>query len=146
MIRKKLKWDLYSFIGLIGLIFVINRGVGFEGSNTASEEKAPIVNTKNQEEPKPQKPDVDVLRVSGTPNIPFSCAVMHGDMRQTTVDGRVPMDIKLEDMDSFGATSENSCQQSGAQGLLKVELIVDGKVVNSNETKAQYGIATVGNL
>jgi hypothetical protein len=70
---------------------------------------------------------------------------MHGDMRQTTVDGTVPMNIKLENMNDFAATSENSCQKSGARGFLKVAVVIDGKVVNTNETSAEYGVATVGN-
>ncbi len=48
-------------------------------------------------------------------------------------------------MGEWGAVSENSCQKTGAEGVLKVEIVIDGKVVNSNETSAEYGVATVGN-
>jgi hypothetical protein len=139
--RRLLKWLAYAFVGLV-LLVVLAAVLAPSEPPSVAENPPDDSKAGAKEEPKPQP---DVLRVTGTAGIPFSCAVMHGDMRQTTVDGTVPMDIKLENMDDFAATSENSCQKTGARGLLKIEMVIDGKVVNSNETSAQYGVATVGN-
>lgn len=96
------------FVGILGAAFSAggtSSNVGGDGGGQAQQEPA----QRPEPEPsaqatKPQEPE-DYLHVTGTPGIPFSCSIMHGDMRQTTVDGTVPQKIKLEDM-GFGAMSE----------------------------------------
>ena len=64
-------------------------------------------------------------------------------MNQRTVDGTVPKTIELKER-GWTATSENSCQKSGTEGVLTVTIVVGGDVQDQNSTKAAYGIASVG--
>jgi hypothetical protein len=153
--RRLLKWGCLATLGLVALIVVFGViGALVAPTPPGSDPLEQVQQQDQQAQPQeePQQPEAkpgtseateDYLHVTGTEGIPFSCAVMHGDMNQTTVDGTVPEKIPLKDM-GWTATSENSCQKMGTQGTLKVSIVVGGDVKDTNSTSAQYGIASVG--
>jgi hypothetical protein len=93
------------------------------------------VEEKQPPEPKP----VDEIRVSGTTSV-ASCSVMD-DAGQRSVDIPVPGSEKIKAgwTTIVGAT----CQKAGAQGSLKTEIVIDGKVEASQSTSAEFGVVTV---
>jgi hypothetical protein len=157
--RRLLKWGCLATLGLVALIVVFGViGALVAPTPPGSDPLEQVQQQDQQAQPQeePQQPEAkpeakpgtseateDYLHLTGTEGIPFSCAVMHGDMNQTTVDGTVPEKIPLKDM-GWTATSENSCQKMGTQGTLKVSIVVGGDVKDTNSTSAQYGIASVG--
>jgi hypothetical protein len=146
-VGKILKFGCLGIAGLVGLLVVGVVIIAIAAPAPSDKDMQKLKDAGKQEAPqKPQEPQgpEDYLEVTGTPGIPFSCSVMHGDMRQTTVDGTVPQKIKLENMHDFGAVSENQCQKSGSKGTLKVVLYVGGDLKAENSTSAAYGIASVG--
>jgi hypothetical protein len=146
--RRLLKWGCLGTVTFVGLIVVV-AGVAWVmappapgPSGDGSEADQPSEAPRQQEKPQePQGPE-DYLKVLGTPGIPFSCSVMDGNGQQRTVDGKTPMQIKLKDM-GWAATSYNSCQKTGAEGLLRVSLVIDGQTEASNQTKAEFGVVTL---
>jgi hypothetical protein len=144
--RKVLKFTGLGCLGLVGLIVA----VGVIAAIVAPPSEAPQGSAPVQkaQEPKPEEPQSpegpeDYLHVTGTAGIPFSCAVMDGDGSQRTVDGVVPQKIPLKEM-GWTATSENSCQKMGAEGTLKVAIVIGGDVKDTNSTSGQYGVVSVG--
>lgn len=83
----------------------------------------------------------DLLKLTGTPGVTFSCAVMDGNGQQRTVDGTVPQEIPLKEMGMFSSTY-NSCQKMGAKGELVAQVVIDGKTEVTNKTSAQYGVVS----
>jgi hypothetical protein len=152
-VKKLLKWTLYGVLGFIGMIIAIGVIAAVvappapQGSDPAPQQVPQQDQQPEpaQDNPAPEEPSgpEDFLHVTGTEGIPFSCAVMDGDMSQRTVDGVVPQKIELKEM-GWTATSENSCQKSGTEGVLKVAIVVGGDVQDTNSTSAEYGIASVG--
>jgi len=144
-----LKIGCLGVVGLVGVLIVGFVAIAIFAPPPTDKEMRQLdkqLEGSGQKQPggqtqEPQGPE-DYLEVTGTSGIPFSCSVMDGDGQQRTVDGRVPMKIPLKDM-GFGATSFNSCQKSGAQGTLEVAIYVGGEKKASNETSAEYGIASV---
>jgi hypothetical protein len=148
----------FTGIGCLGLIVVVVI-IGVIAVATARPVKTPQGSDPPQQQPEEPQPAEqpsaledyleqpsgleDYLEVTGTEGIPFSCAVMDGDMSQSTVDGTVPQKIPLKEM-GWTATSENSCQKSGTEGTLKVAIVVGGEVQDTNSTSAAYGAVSVG--
>lgn len=146
MVGKILKFGCLGVAGLVGLLVVGVVIIAVAAPAPSDKDMQKLKDAGKQEAPqKPQEPQgpEDYLEVTGTDDIPFSCAVMDGDGQQRTVDGRVPAKIPLKDMGGFGASSYNSCQKSGADGTLEVAIYVGGERKASNETSAEYGIADV---
>lgn|SRR5215216_3126937 len=153
--RRVLKWGGLGCLGFIALSVVLGvvgaalapppdtgTGTSNPGAQGEKQPKPQTPDPKPEPPPKPEGPE-DYLNVTGTKGIPFSCSVMDGDMDQRTVDGTVPQKIALKEM-GWGATSENSCQKSGAKGVLTVTIVDGGDVQDQNSTSAAYGIASVG--
>lgn len=85
-----------------------------------------------------------VVRVSGSPNLKYSGNYGTTEGGGTSVDGelgvtpdeyQVPVESGTFDFDMATAFF----QKTGAQGTLRVEIVVDGQVMKSQETAAQYG-------
>src|SRR3712207_6390016 len=109
MIGKLIKWALLGIGALVvlavvvGVLAVVMGGggggaAGGEGGGQAVNGTADSAGSANGK---------DYLELGGTPGIPVSCSVMHGDGRQTTIDAKVPQEIRLKGMDSFGSSTYN---------------------------------------
>ena len=80
------------------------------------------------------------MTIPGTADA-VSCAVLD-DENQRTVDTDVPATIKLQ-VGGFGGMASVSCQKSGTQGTMLLELYVDGNKEVSGKRSAQYGLVDV---
>lgn len=116
--------------GFVGCLAVVGGMGGFEGT-PSSESPAEIGSV--------------VVRVSGSPNLKYSGNYGTTESGGTTVDGglgvapdeyQVPVESGAFDFDMVTAFF----QKLGGQGTLKVEIVVDGQVMKSQETTAQYGV------
>lgn len=99
------------------------------------------------EEPAPEVSSVAV-RVSGSPNLQYSGNYgttegggrsVDGELGVTPDEYQVPVESGAFDFDMVTAFF----QKQGVEGTLRVEIIVNGQVVKSQETSAQYGVVDV---
>lgn len=84
---------------------------------------------------------VFTLRVTGTPGTRFSGSYMTFTARGSksqSVEGTVPEEYQLK-----GSIISCAFQKQEEFGILRVEIIKDGKVINQSETSAAYGVVSV---
>jgi|GEM_PF-4251157 len=98
--------------------------------------------TPSQITPAPQMEANFIVKVSGTSGLRFSgsCATttISGTAISKSLDGVVPAEYTIS-----GAIVSCAFQKQSAEGVLKVEIIKDGKVVAQSDTSATYGVVSV---
>ena len=83
-----------------------------------------------------------VVRVSGTPGVPFSgnYTTATGSQNINGTVGAAPMDFKIPSSSVAGVNVVTvNVQRQGTSGALKVELVENGQVVQSQEANAATG-------
>lgn len=80
-----------------------------------------------------------VIKVSGSDRCKFSGSYMlvtaDGQSQSKSVEGRVPAEYQAR-----GNIVSTSFQKQGENGLLKVQILKGGRLVNESETTAAYGV------
>ncbi len=82
-----------------------------------------------------------VIRISGTSGLVYSgnyLVFSASGSASKTVDGIVPAEYQVE-----GRSVSISFQKKAESGILKVEILKDGKLIKDAETTAGYGIVSV---
>ncbi len=83
-----------------------------------------------------------IIKVSGTTGLNFSGSYMtvtsNGNSTSKTVDGTVPTQYSVR-----GTIVSVVFQKKTEGGYLKVEVLRGGKVINSSDTTAAYGVVSV---
>ncbi len=99
-------------------------------------------------EPPPEAATSAIVRISGTEGLAFTgnygvveegLESVEGRLGATPTDYEVPINNGPVNFDAISAVFE----KQGAEGDLKVEILVDGEVVDSGETDAENGVVSV---
>lgn len=123
-------------VGLVGCVAVVGSFGAFD----------PAGGGGGFEEPTPEVSSVTV-RVSGSPGLRYTGDYgtvdggqsVEGELGVAPTDYDVPVRSGTFDFDVLSAVF----QKQSRQGTLRVEILVDGKVVQARETSAQYGLVDV---
>ncbi len=138
---RRILLGLIVFALLLLLILVVV--LVFNAADSGVSDKGEQAN-----EPTPEAASSAAVRVSGTQGLEYSGGYGIVESGLETVDGRLgadPVDYEVvfeSETLNFDAISA-VFQKDGTDGTLKVEIIVDGEVVESEETAAENGVVAV---
>jgi len=82
-----------------------------------------------------------IIKVTGSDSCKFSGSYMvvtaDGQSQSKSVEGRVPTEYQCR-----GSIVSTSFQKQGESGMLKVQIMKGGRLVNESETSAAYGVVS----